>query len=225
MENAGKSFRYDLKKADLVNFIVIMALLAIVIEQAVMRAESVLSDVISALCVALLVFVNYRFTPSRFVKSLLFGVIPALAVCANIVMNPFGVDRHYMLLMTVVVVALYFNSRLVLVYGGLLNACALPYISPRPQFHRRQLGCRIFSVGFLYHECRDRRFVFPYKVGKPADREHAKEQRRGGQAFGAAQGSRGYRQKADGLSADTGRQTAAKPCPAFARRARLPFRS
>jgi len=129
MEKTGESFQYDLRKADLVNLIVIMALLAIVIEQAVMRAESVLSDVISALFVALLVFINFRWTPRRFLKSLLFGVIPALAVCANIVMNPFGVDRHYMLLMTVVVVALYFNSRLVLVYGGILNAlCIAVYI-------------------------------------------------------------------------------------------------
>jgi methyl-accepting chemotaxis protein len=117
----SNSFSYDLRKADLVNLFIVLGLIVITVVQTIFRNESVMDVLIQALPLALLMVAVYFLKFNRFIKSLLFGAVPALAVCFNILMNTFSIDRHYMLLMTVVVIALYFNTKLLLTYGGVIN--------------------------------------------------------------------------------------------------------
>lgn len=119
--NKENTFAYDLKKADRINLVMIVVLVAIVIVQAVFRNESLITNFLQASPVAFLVAGLYFLKMNRTVKSLLFGLIPAVGVGADICMNPFSVDRHYMLMMTVVVIALYFNTKMLIAYGGIIN--------------------------------------------------------------------------------------------------------
>lgn len=145
------SFSYDLRKADLVNLFIVMALIVITVVQTIFRHESVLDVLIEAIPVALLIVGIYFLKFNRFIKSLLFGVIPAVAVCFNIYMSPFSVDRHYMLLMTVIVIALYFHTKLLLVYGGIINFLYIAiYILAPQNFIGEDAGIAFFlSIIFM----------------------------------------------------------------------------
>ncbi len=131
---AGTSFRYDLKRADTLNLIVIWVLIAVIIEQVFLKNKgNQISVTIEALAVGALATAIYFLPVRRFLKSLLFGLIPAIAVCAVIFTNSFSVDRHYMLCITTAIIALYFNPKLLLLYGGIINVLVLAIYALRPE--------------------------------------------------------------------------------------------
>lgn len=131
---AGTSFRYDLKRADTLNLIVIWVLIAVIIEQVFLKNKGNQTTVtIEALAVGVIATTLYFLPIRRFLKSLLFGLIPAIAVCAVIFTNSFSVDRHYMLCITTAIIALYFNPKLLLLYGGIINVLVLAIYVLRPE--------------------------------------------------------------------------------------------
>jgi|GEM_PF-2146942 len=135
MEEKNQAISYDLKRADKVNLIIIWVLMAIVIIQSYLHGEDIFVTLLQSAPVGLLALLVYFLKLPRFTKSLLFGVIPMLAVCATFYMMPFTVDRHYMLLITVAVVTLYFNSRLLAVFGAIINAAYITmYLTIPSQF-------------------------------------------------------------------------------------------
>ncbi len=120
------SFEYDLKRVDRVNLIVIWVLIAIIIEQAFLKGAGRGPTVmLQALPVGALATLIYFLKIKRFLKSLLFGLIPALAICFVIFINEFSLDRHYMLCIATTIIALYFNRKLLLVYGAIVNVLVI----------------------------------------------------------------------------------------------------
>lgn len=122
IKNASNT-TYNLKRVDRVALIIIWAMIALIIEQAFLRNSGTqITVMLEGLTVGILVTVISFLKMNRFTKSLLMGLIPAVAVFAVIFMNPFSLDRHYMLCTTAVIIALYFNSKLLFVYGGIIDA-------------------------------------------------------------------------------------------------------
>jgi X-X-X-Leu-X-X-Gly heptad repeat protein len=135
MENtkAVSSFEYDQKKVDKVNLVIILVLAAIIIMQAFVKGQGKGPMVtMQTLPVIALTILVYFLRIKRFIKSLLFGLIPLAAICLVIFMNEFSLDRHYMLSITTVVIALYFNKKLLFVYGAIFNALVLLLYAIRP---------------------------------------------------------------------------------------------
>lgn len=146
------SLNYDLKKVDKVNLILIWALLAITIIQDVLNeADGGISTIIQAVPVGILVTVIYFLKFNRFIKSLLFGLIPALVVCLVIFLDGFSLDKHYMLCVITVVIALYFDRKLLFVYGIFINAAliALYLISPSNLLGGKSGLMEFLSIFFL----------------------------------------------------------------------------
>ena len=113
---------YDMRRVDKVNLAIIWVLIAIIVEQAFLKSTdrgfTVLPQALIVGAVATTIF----FLPiPRFAKSLLFGLVPALAICAVTYLGQFSLDRHYMLCITTAIIALYFNRKLLIVYGAILN--------------------------------------------------------------------------------------------------------
>jgi len=145
------SIKYDLRKADLVNLFIVLALMVITVVQTAFRNESIPEVLVTAVPLALLMVAIYFLKFNRFIKSLLFGLIPALAVCFNASMSAFSLDRHYMLLMAVVIIALYFNTKLLLVFGGIINLLYIAtYVIAPESFIGEDSGVAFFlSIFFM----------------------------------------------------------------------------
>lgn len=81
--------------------------------------------------IALTIFV-YFYNIKRFLKSILFGVIPLIAISAVIFISDFAPDRYLMLGTTIALIALYFNEKLVKVYGIIFNGFIILLYVLRP---------------------------------------------------------------------------------------------
>lgn len=121
-QNTSNLVTYDLKRVDKASLIIIWVLIVIIIGQIAARGMSGVPEVLmQSLPVGILATIVYYVKMNRFVKSLLFGLIPAAAVSATIFMSTFELDKHYMLLIATAIIALYFNPKLLVVYGGFIN--------------------------------------------------------------------------------------------------------
>ena len=58
---------------------------------------------------------------NRFIKSLLFGLIPLIAMMVYFLISGFDLGNHYIVYASITMVALYFNDRLILVFGIISN--------------------------------------------------------------------------------------------------------
>lgn len=106
------SFEYNQRKVDKVSLVLIIVLAAIIIMQAFLKGEGRgQRGLIQTLPVIGLTILVYFLPIKRFLKSLLFGVIPFLAVCAAIFMSEFSADRLIMLCICTVMIALYFDRK------------------------------------------------------------------------------------------------------------------
>lgn len=129
----NKSQGYDLRRVDRVNLIIIWVMIAIIVEQAFLKSvDRGWAILPKALPVGVLATVVFFLPVRRFAKSLLFGLVPALAICVVILIDQFSLDRHYMLCITTAIIALYFNRKLLIAYGAILNlvVLALFFIAP-----------------------------------------------------------------------------------------------
>ena len=132
-QNNAPNTTYNLKRVDKVALIIIWVMIALIIEQAFLRNSGTqFSVTLQGLTVGILVTVIALLKMNRFAKSLLMGLIPAVAVLAVVFLNPFSLDRHYMLCTTAVIIALYFNSKLLFVYGGIINVLLIAIYIVRP---------------------------------------------------------------------------------------------
>ncbi|MCX7749377.1 MAG: methyl-accepting chemotaxis protein [Clostridia bacterium] len=71
--------------------------------------------------VVFLVILNYFLPIQKFVKSLLFILIPGMVITALFYLDGYALNKHYIVVGTVVMAALYFNKEIILVYGCILQ--------------------------------------------------------------------------------------------------------
>ncbi len=142
-------FKYDLKKVDRLNFIMICIIAAIVIAQSIDKRNDI-TVLLFALPMIALTFLIYRIKFNRFVKSLLFGIIPMLAVSLATIQYSFQIDRHYLLCATTALIALYLNKKLLLVFCGIIDAvCIALYAIAAENFLGQDTGFAYFISVFI----------------------------------------------------------------------------
>ncbi|HWS29009.1 MAG TPA: hypothetical protein VN512_02730, partial [Clostridia bacterium] len=125
---------YDLNRVDKTALAIIWVVIAVIIFQVFLKnTGKQITVTIEALAVGALVTAICFLKFNRFLKSLLIGTIPMLAVYVVIFTSSFSLDRHYMLCLLPVVMALYFDKKLLLVYGGILNALLIAVFALRPE--------------------------------------------------------------------------------------------
>ncbi len=68
-----------------------------------------------------LVIINYFLPLSHYIKGLLFALIPGAVVIALFLLDSYALDKHYIILTTVTMAALYFKKELLIKYGIIMN--------------------------------------------------------------------------------------------------------
>lgn len=76
--------------------------------------------------------INYFLKIPDAIKGFIFAFLPALVIVALFILDGFQINKHYILLFTVLMVALYFNKRLLTAYGifMLLSVTLLYVMAP-----------------------------------------------------------------------------------------------
>mgnify|MGYP003391117461 CR=1 FL=1 len=112
--------------------------------------------IIVGLAVVAIATVNYLLpTPDR-VKGALFAILPATVVTVLFFIDGFALNKHYLLFITIFMIAMYFDHKLIATYTLFLNIC---FVILFFKFHHH-IFClfphtyfcqRSFRLGFLAH--------------------------------------------------------------------------
>lgn len=119
----ANTFEYDLKRVDKVSLVITWVIVALVIGQAFLQdPASGPENAMKAFPVGILATAVYFIRMNRFAKSLLFGLIPAVSICLAMALDVFNLDKHYMLFASTTLIALYFDKKLLVYYGAIVDA-------------------------------------------------------------------------------------------------------
>lgn len=110
---------YDVKRVHKVNLSVIVILVFMICGLVV--ATSGLADsifpIIAGVSILALSFLNYFLPIPQFLKSLFFPLLPFLVIMGLFYTEGFSLNHHYILMVCIPMTALYFNKRLILIFG------------------------------------------------------------------------------------------------------------
>ena len=112
--------RYDTRKVHRVN-LAIISVLAVLICGPMILSKGIVYLFIGLGVIGLAVG-NYFLPIKTYVKGFIFGMIPSSVVFTLFLLDSFSLNKHYILLCTVAIIALYFKKELIVFFGVLTNA-------------------------------------------------------------------------------------------------------
>ncbi|QDQ02928.1 hypothetical protein FOH38_22150 [Lysinibacillus fusiformis] len=116
MEN---KIRYDTRKVHRVN-LAIISILAVLICGPMILSKGI-AYLFIGLAVNALAVCNYYLPIKTYVKGFIFGMIPSSVVFTLFLLDSFSLNKHYILLCTIAIIALYFKKELIVFFGVLTN--------------------------------------------------------------------------------------------------------
>ncbi len=76
--------------------------------------------------------INYYLRTNDYIKGLFFGAVPGVSMCLLLYLYGFQLSRHYIILCTVGLMALYFKKEITIAHGVILNVSLLVVFLARP---------------------------------------------------------------------------------------------
>lgn len=112
------------KKVHKINLILTLCLVAlIVIPLIYLRGFATAKIyVFVGLIIIGLAVLNYFLPYSNKIKGLIFALLPATVIFALFFIDKFALNKHYILFFTVIMISLYFDKQLIMIFGGILSA-------------------------------------------------------------------------------------------------------
>lgn len=112
------------KKVHLINTFVILILAGLIVTPLVIDYgfSNALFE-FSAGCIISLLAIGLYFTPmKRIIKGLIYGAIPAIGIIGLFILDGYSINRHYLLIATIIIVATYFDRKAIAIFGGFILA-------------------------------------------------------------------------------------------------------
>lgn len=110
---------FNLQKIHRVN-VNVLILLVIIINIPLIAKHGISGSILYigvGLVVIALVICNYLLKLPYIYKSLLFALIPGTVILALFILDGYGLNKHYLLLLTVMMAAVYFDKKILLIYA------------------------------------------------------------------------------------------------------------
>lgn len=123
--------QYDTQKVHRVNLAIIIAL-AILICGPLIISRGMLFLAVGLIVVAL-ALINYFLPINPYVKGFIFGMIPTLIVFTLFLVDQFSLNKHYILICSVAIIALYFKSNLIILFGIIINMSFITVYLLKPE--------------------------------------------------------------------------------------------
>lgn len=126
---------YNTKRVHKVNYILLIAIVFLLVIPVVMArgfADSI-GIVVAGVVVIIISSVNYLLPLPTYVKGFIFAIIPNVVVMLLFVLDGFALNKHYLIFLTVAMVAMYFKKELILIFGIVLNVLIIGMFFFSPQ--------------------------------------------------------------------------------------------
>ena len=108
-----------------INTIVILALVGLIVTPLVIDYgfRNALFEFGAGCIIGLLAIGLYFIPMKRLIKGLLYAMIPATVIVALFALDGYSINRHYLLISTIIIVATYFDKKAIAIFGGYILAC------------------------------------------------------------------------------------------------------
>lgn len=126
---------YNVKRVHRVNIAVTaLIVLLISIQSVIIQGVSrgIVVGIEGSIVVALAI-INYFLPIKQYTKGLLFALLPGIVIVALFYLDGFSLNKHYILLITVTMAALYFKSKIILIHGGIIDFLLITIYILRPE--------------------------------------------------------------------------------------------
>lgn len=125
---------YNTKRVHKVNLFILIAI-AFLLVIPVVIAEGIddsVGIIIAGVAVIIISIINYFLPIPTYIKGFIFGLLPNLVVVALLIVDGYALNKHYLIFLTVAMIAMYFKKELILLFGVVVNVSiiALFIISP-----------------------------------------------------------------------------------------------
>lgn len=139
---------YNTKRVHKVNLFITVILVFLICVPTVVDIgiSNSMPTIIAGIAVLVLSMINFFLPINTYVKGALFGTLPTLVIFSLIFLDGYSLSNHYILLLCVAMVALYFKMELMVIFGLLINvAMILTYIFKSEAL----LGSENSLIGFI----------------------------------------------------------------------------
>lgn len=115
---------YDIKRVHKVNLTVIVVLVFMICGLVVASSGLAASvfQIIAGVIILGLSFLNYYLPTPQFFKSLFFPTLPYIVIMGLFYTEGFALNQHYLLMVCITMVALYFNKKLIITFAIIFTA-------------------------------------------------------------------------------------------------------
>lgn len=127
----------QMKRAHQLNLLMIYSIVILFIAPLAIDLgfQKAFTFIIASIIVAVLATINYFMRYSNMIKAFIFPVIPLVVMSAFFFLDGFALNKHYVLIFTVVMAAVYFNTKLLIAYSAvLLTTVTTVYLFVPEQF-------------------------------------------------------------------------------------------
>ncbi len=127
-------YRTHCKKVHRVNLFLTYALIVTIVGSLIYQRgfDASRMFIISGLLIGALATANYFLPVSDRVKGFLFGFLPLTVIAALFYLDKFALNKHYIIFFTIMMIGLYFDRLMILIFGGIvtLYVIALYIVAP-----------------------------------------------------------------------------------------------
>ncbi|GFN33171.1 methyl-accepting chemotaxis protein [Paenibacillus xylaniclasticus] len=143
---------FDAKRIHKINLFLTYAIIVLVVGSLILgRGFIAASDYvfIGAGIAALSTLVYFVRIPDKS-KALMFALIPAVVILALFYIDGFGLNKHYILMFTVIMIALYFDKKLIVIFGCIVSSLVfLLYLLAGDKFLAANNSLSIFVTVYV----------------------------------------------------------------------------
>ncbi len=114
---------YDINRVNKVNIVITWGVVMALMIQAFLTEtlNMAISYSLQALPVGVLSTLLYFIPMKKFIKSMIFGLVPVISISALIATDRFALDFHYIYSLSAAMIALYFNRKLLIAFGTIVD--------------------------------------------------------------------------------------------------------
>ena len=127
-----KQDTYNTQRVHKVNLFLMIAIVLLLVVPIVSSrgVEDTVSIIIAGVLVIVLSVANYFLPFPPYVKGLIFALLPLVVATAMFYLDGFALNKHYIILLSIAMVTLYFKEGLILIFIGVVNlAFIVTYLS------------------------------------------------------------------------------------------------
>ena len=151
----NESYSFNLQKAHKLNLkitglLVFLIVLTLVVNHGIVASKLYIAAGVTVFGLAV---INYFMKYSDFVKALIFSMLPGFVVYVLFIVDGYALNKHYLLFITLVMATIYFNSKILAIYGAVLvSSILLLYIVlPESLLGENTSLMNFLTVFFIYN--------------------------------------------------------------------------